>query len=171
MSKVAALKKAADEARADVLKAEQAAEELRRKWQGRIAAGGDDAELDALELEIMRAKRLAERKRVAEQQADDALRTEERAEQERERKAAANAFLTANHSMTQQLQQIDEAARRFLSLVQALPEDGGAWMEAMHKAKTLGSLPSVSPLPVPAEVLGAAKKAANYASFLQSRMH
>lgn len=167
MSKIAALKTAANEARAEVLKAEQAAEELARKWQGKIAAGCGDAELDALELEIMRAKR----KRVAEQQADDALRAEERAEQERERKAAANAFLTAHHGMTQQLQQIDEAARRFLSLVQALPEDGGAWMGAMHKAKTLGNLPNVSPLPVPADCLGAAKKAANYASYLQSRMH
>lgn len=166
------LKKAHADCMHAVQVAEREQENVVREWKAAIKAGADDAAIDAIDDRRRKAERTTERRRVAEQAAHDAVVQAEQAAIEQERQKAKDDFLLAHADFAKRLDAINGAAVRYREAVDSLPDDGGAWMTTMHTAKMLNALPStVAPLPQPTDCQAAARKAANYPGFLQSRMH
>lgn len=171
MASVSELKKAHGDSMIAVQVAERELEAVQREWKAAIAAGKDDAAIDAIDDRRRLAERAVERRRVAEQAAHAAVVDAEQAEQAKARKAASDAFLRQHAAMSALLDTVDDAAQAYVAAVAKLELANDSYFSAAVTCQQLGCKPHVTSLRQTQDLIGWTKKANGVPAQLNSRFN
>ncbi|MDD2662863.1 MAG: hypothetical protein PHD19_03790 [Dechloromonas sp.] len=169
MATVEQLKKAHADSMIAVQVVERELESVVREWKAAIAAGKDDAAIDAVDDRRRLAERAVERRRVAEQAAHVAVVEAEQAELAKQKKAAADAFLRQHASMAALLDLVEDAAQAYAAAVAKLEAAQAGYFDAAVAAQQLGTKPAVTGLRQTLDLIGWTKKANGIPATLNAR--
>lgn len=151
--------------------AERELEAVQREWKSAIAAGKDDAAIDAIDDRRRLAERAVERRRVAEQAAYAAVVEAEAAELAKRKKAAGDAFLRQHASMAALLDQVEDAAQSYAATVARLEAAQAGYFESAVTAQQLSAKPTVTGLRQTLDLIGLTKKANGIPATLNARFN
>lgn len=171
MATITELKQAHGDALHAIQQAERELESGVREWKAAIAAGKDDAAIDAIDDRRRLAERAVERRRVAEIAAHAAVVEAEQAEQAKARKQAADNFLRHHASMGALLDQVEDAAQAYSAAVEKLEAAQAGYFDAAVMCQQMACKPVVTGLRIPFDAQGVAKRAGNLPAQLNSRFN
>lgn len=159
MATITELKQAHGDSMIAVQMAERELESVVQEWKAAIAAGKDDAAIDAIDDRRRLAERAVERRRMAEIAAHAAVVEAEQAEQAKARKQAADNFLRVHASMQAQLDAVEDAAQSYAAAVAKLEAAQAVYFDSAVTAQQIGAKPTVTRLRQTLDLIGWTKKA------------